>query len=220
MAEVRTFCRVCEPACGLVATVEDGALEKLRPDREHPVTKGFACNKGLAGVEIHRDPGPARAPAAARRGRQLRARRRGTTAIDGDRGEAARDPRPARARRGRRVHREPDRLQHAGRPGGRRVLRAARRAALRSAPGTQDCANKFAGSEAVFGSSTMPPDPGLRAHRVPAGLRREPARLARELHLDRRSDARAQGRAQARREDLLREPARDRVAGATPARRS
>ncbi len=54
--EVRTFCRVCEPACGLVATVSEGRLEKLLPDREHPVTRGFACNKGLAGIEIHRDP--------------------------------------------------------------------------------------------------------------------------------------------------------------------
>ena len=53
---VPTFCRVCEPACGLLATVEDGELVGLAPDREHPVTKGFACHKGLAGVDIHRDP--------------------------------------------------------------------------------------------------------------------------------------------------------------------
>ena len=54
--EVRTFCRVCEPACGLIAEVVDGELATLRPDREHPVTKGFACHKGLAGTQIHRDP--------------------------------------------------------------------------------------------------------------------------------------------------------------------
>src|SRR3954453_20257953 len=51
-----TFCRVCEPACGLIATVEDGRLIKLQPDREHPITKGFACPKGLAGAEIQNDP--------------------------------------------------------------------------------------------------------------------------------------------------------------------
>ena len=51
-----TFCRVCEPACGLVATVRDGRLAKLEPDHEHPVTQGFACPKGLAGVEINHDP--------------------------------------------------------------------------------------------------------------------------------------------------------------------
>ena len=58
MAEhsVRTFCRVCEPSCGLVAKVEDGEIRKLEPDRDHPVTKGFACHKGLATLDIHRDP--------------------------------------------------------------------------------------------------------------------------------------------------------------------
>ena len=53
---VHTFCRVCEPACGLLASVQGGRLESLRPDPEHPVSRGFACNKGLAGVEIHHDP--------------------------------------------------------------------------------------------------------------------------------------------------------------------
>ena len=33
MTDIRTFCRVCEPACGLVATVTDGALTSVRPDR-------------------------------------------------------------------------------------------------------------------------------------------------------------------------------------------
>ncbi len=52
----RTFCRVCEPACGMVATVEDGRLTALAPDREHPVTKGFVCHKGIYGLDIHNDP--------------------------------------------------------------------------------------------------------------------------------------------------------------------
>jgi anaerobic selenocysteine-containing dehydrogenase len=54
--EVRTFCRVCEPACGLVAEVEGGEITRLRPDRDHPVSKGFACHKGMASLDIHRDP--------------------------------------------------------------------------------------------------------------------------------------------------------------------
>ena len=54
--ETATFCRVCEPACGLIATVENGELTGLRPDKANVVTRGFACNKGLAGDEIHRDP--------------------------------------------------------------------------------------------------------------------------------------------------------------------
>ena len=51
-----TFCRICEPMCGLVATVEGGEVTKLRPDRDHPLTKGFACPKGIAMVEVQNDP--------------------------------------------------------------------------------------------------------------------------------------------------------------------
>ena len=60
VTEVRTFCRICEPSCGLVAEVDDGALVELRADRDHPVTKGFACHKGLAGGRRARRPRPAR----------------------------------------------------------------------------------------------------------------------------------------------------------------
>lgn len=45
MAEtLRTLCnRDCPDACGLVATVEDGRITRLRGDPEHPVTRGFLC---------------------------------------------------------------------------------------------------------------------------------------------------------------------------------
>ena len=33
-----TFCRICEPLCGMIATVEDGRLVALRPDKEHPLS--------------------------------------------------------------------------------------------------------------------------------------------------------------------------------------
>jgi anaerobic selenocysteine-containing dehydrogenase len=39
----------------LIATVSDGELISLKPDREHPVTKGFACHKGLATLDLHKD---------------------------------------------------------------------------------------------------------------------------------------------------------------------
>src|SRR4051794_5582386 len=51
-----TFCRICEPLCGLVATVEDGRLQQLRPDKEHPLSRGFACPKGIAMTEVQNDP--------------------------------------------------------------------------------------------------------------------------------------------------------------------
>ena len=51
-----TYCRICEPLCGMIATVEDDKLIALRPDKEHPLSKGFACPKGIAFTEIVNDP--------------------------------------------------------------------------------------------------------------------------------------------------------------------
>jgi anaerobic selenocysteine-containing dehydrogenase len=53
---IPTYCRICEPLCGLVATVEDGRVTNLRPDKNHPITRGFACPKGIAMTEVHNDP--------------------------------------------------------------------------------------------------------------------------------------------------------------------
>lgn len=51
-----TFCRICEPLCGMIATVEDGKLVALRPDKDHPLSAGFACQKGIAFTEVVNDP--------------------------------------------------------------------------------------------------------------------------------------------------------------------
>ncbi|HEX2214860.1 MAG TPA: molybdopterin-dependent oxidoreductase [Mycobacterium sp.] len=51
-----TFCRICEPLCGMIATVEDGRLTALRPDKQHPLSAGFACQKGIAFTEVVNDP--------------------------------------------------------------------------------------------------------------------------------------------------------------------
>jgi anaerobic selenocysteine-containing dehydrogenase len=51
-----TFCRLCEPLCGLLATVEQGRLVSLRPDPDHPLSRGQACPKGIAFTEVQNDP--------------------------------------------------------------------------------------------------------------------------------------------------------------------
>jgi formate dehydrogenase len=51
-----TYCRICEPLCGMIATVEDGRVTRLRPDRDHPLSRGFACPKGIAMAEVQNDP--------------------------------------------------------------------------------------------------------------------------------------------------------------------
>jgi anaerobic selenocysteine-containing dehydrogenase len=157
--EIPTFCRVCEPACGLIAHVKDGELLRLRPDKANPITRGFACNKGLAGDEIHRDPDRVDYPLRRRADgefervswdeaiREIAAR---LQSIQADHGSNAIAP-------------------YIGNPTAFNTLAGPAVGALfaqlgtrRSfSSGTQDCANKFAGSEAVFGSSTMHPVPDL-----------------------------------------------------------
>ncbi len=51
-----TFCRICEVYCGLVATVEDGRVTKLRPDDRHVVTAGYSCPKGITFHQVTHDP--------------------------------------------------------------------------------------------------------------------------------------------------------------------
>jgi formate dehydrogenase len=54
--EVVTFCRICEALCGVVATVEDGRVTKIRGDTDHPISKGFICPKGTAMTDVQDDP--------------------------------------------------------------------------------------------------------------------------------------------------------------------
>lgn len=154
--QVHTFCRVCEPACGLVAEVENGRLVGLSPDKEHPVTEGYACHKGLAGLDIHHDPDRVNHP--------LRRDRNGFETIGWD---AAIDGIAGRLRA---ILDEsgPEAVSaYIGNPSGFNVLaRPAISHFLHHlgvrhtfGSGTQDCANKFVGSEAVFGSRTIHPIP-------------------------------------------------------------
>ncbi len=52
----KTYCRICEAHCGLEVTVNGDQVVRIRPDRDHPVSKGFACAKGLALGALHHDP--------------------------------------------------------------------------------------------------------------------------------------------------------------------
>ena len=54
----RTTCKVgaCEPFCGLEVDVEDGKMVAVRPDRDHPITKGYSCIKGMRVLDYQNDP--------------------------------------------------------------------------------------------------------------------------------------------------------------------
>jgi formate dehydrogenase len=156
---VHTFCRVCEPACGLLATVHADELVGLAPDREHPVTRGFACHKGIAGLDIHRDPDRLDHPL--RRAEDGRFER-----LPWD---VAADEIARRLRTILDAHGPASVGAYVGNPAAFNTLAGPGTSAFFSqlgvrrmfGSGTQDCANKFAGSEAVFGSSTIHPIPDL-----------------------------------------------------------
>ncbi len=156
---VRTFCRICEPSCGLVAQVDDGVLVKLSPDRDHPVTKGFACHKGLAAVDLHHDPDRLDHP-------QLRAPDGTWSDVSWD---TALDTTARRLEAVIATHGIDAVAAYVGNPsafnalGQLHVGTLLRTLGVRRtfSSGTQDCANKFVASEAVFGSSMVHPIPDL-----------------------------------------------------------
>jgi len=48
MSETKyTFCRICEAGCGLIAEVESNKIISIKPNKNHVTSKGFACKKGL-----------------------------------------------------------------------------------------------------------------------------------------------------------------------------
>src|SRR4051794_35089895 len=156
--DVSTFCRVCEPACGLVATVDDGGIVHVRADDEHPVTNGFACTKGIAALDIHRDPDRLNHPQ--RRGVRGWERATWDEAISGVAAELG----AVIERHGAHAV-----ATYVGNPSAFNTLAGPASASFFAqlgmsryfSSGTQDCANKFAGSEAVFGSSTIHPIPDI-----------------------------------------------------------
>jgi formate dehydrogenase len=58
MAVFRTSCKIgaCEPFCGLALEVEDDRVVSVRPDRDHPLTRGYACIKGMHVGDYINDP--------------------------------------------------------------------------------------------------------------------------------------------------------------------
>lgn len=159
MHSTKTYCRLCEVGCGLVAHIDEhGTLVELRPDHDHPVTRGFACSNGLLAAEVHRDPARLRRPQ----------RRDGNTFTEVSWAEATEaiaarlvdvidrhGPRAVGVYLG-----NPNAFnslvavgsrQFAGTIGSDRMFSAA----------TQDCTNKYATAELLYGTAQANPIPDL-----------------------------------------------------------
>lgn len=155
MRRTKTFCRLCEVNCGLEASVDEaGRLADLRPDRDHPVSRGFACHKGLLAREVHWDPDRLDAP--------LRRTEPGFVPASWD--EAI----PEIAARLSAIldrHGPRSLALYMGNPSAFNAI-GSRAVGMFPAvlgtdrlfnAGTQDCANKFAVSETLYGSAEIHP---------------------------------------------------------------
>lgn len=57
MRQVKSFCRICSGTCGTVVTIDDeDRIHAVRGDKEHALTAGYACGKGLAVADMHNRP--------------------------------------------------------------------------------------------------------------------------------------------------------------------
>ena len=157
MPQIRTFCRVCEPACGLVAHVDGEWLERVTPDRDHPISAGWACNKGIATFDIHHDPDRLNHPM-----KRTASGRFEPIGWDQAIAEISDRLRAIHARTG-----NWSTAFYVGNPTAFNALVSVGLTPFATglgsrqvySSGTQDCSNKFAGSEYVYGSSTIHPVP-------------------------------------------------------------
>ncbi len=61
-------CPLCEATCGLELTVTDGAVTRIRGDRDDVFSRGFICPKGSTLRQLHDDPDRLRQPLVRRDG--------------------------------------------------------------------------------------------------------------------------------------------------------
>ena len=53
---IRSVCRVCHGGCGVLVSVRDGKVVKVKGDPESPMSKGWMCIKGMSSTEIANHP--------------------------------------------------------------------------------------------------------------------------------------------------------------------
>ncbi len=153
-----TFCRICEPMCGLKVQVDGTRVLSIRGNPQHPFSKGWVCRKGVSFAEIHNDPDRLRHPM--RRGRGGLERIGWETAL-GEVGE--------KLRRIRETYGPESIGVYMGNPVAfcsyGMLAVPAFASALKThqfyGAGSQDCNNKFAAAERVLGSPVLHPIPDL-----------------------------------------------------------
>lgn len=153
-----TFCRICEALCGLEVQVEDGRVQKIRPDARHVATDGFSCVKGLKQHKLYDSDDRLRHPLVRENGKLRRATWEEALARIG---EAV-----------PRIKREhgPDAIaMYVGTAAGFSILHPVFAQGFMTGVGsknmyataTQDCSNKFAVARHVYGFPFLQPFPDV-----------------------------------------------------------
>jgi len=159
MTEQRvTFCRICEAACGLIANVDQGKVSSLEPDPDHVLSRGYVCVKGIRYAEVHNSPDRLRTPLKRVGERFIPISWEQALTEIGDKTRAIRSQHGKQAvgmyLGNPAAFSPPHPIFAAG------FMRALSTRQLYTA-GSQDCANKFAASWAMFGSPMIHPVPDL-----------------------------------------------------------
>jgi anaerobic selenocysteine-containing dehydrogenase len=155
---MHTFCRICESLCGLEVTLEDGAIERIRPDAEHVATGGFACIKGVKQHKLYSSPDRLMYPE----------RRRGSDWERVSWGRAQGDI-GAKVRRLVDEHGPDSVAMYVGTAAGFSVLHPVFAQGFMDGLGsssmyasaTQDCSNKFSASREIYGFPFTQPFPDV-----------------------------------------------------------
>ncbi|MFA9471487.1 MAG: molybdopterin-dependent oxidoreductase [Deltaproteobacteria bacterium] len=153
-----TFCRICEATCGLKATIEGDRVVALEPDEDHVVSKGYSCIKGLRYHEIHHSPDRLRAPLKRVGGR-----------FEEISWEQALDEIGAKVRQLVKDHGGDSVSAYLGNPIAFSLLPPVLTAAFLQGlgsrnlfqTGSQDCNNKFAAAQRVYGFPFIQPFPDV-----------------------------------------------------------
>ena len=156
--QVHTYCRICEPQCAMVAQLsEDGQdVVRLIPDKAHPIHKGFACHKGLNFTQLHQDPDRLNFPEQ-RQGNEF-VRISWDSAISQIAEQLQTISQHYGADAIASYNGNPSAFNSTGRDAAKKFARAIG-VKYAFGSGTQDCTNKFAASEAVFGTANLHPIP-------------------------------------------------------------
>lgn len=153
-----TFCRICESLCGLEVSLQDGKITRIEPDAEHVATRGFGCTKGLKQHHLFNSPDRLRFP--------MQRTAEGWRRVSWDQ---ALDGIGGKVRQLLRDHGPQSIAMYVGTAAGFGVLHPVFAQAFMQGVGsknmyasaTQDCSNKFAVAEHLYGFPFTQPFPDL-----------------------------------------------------------